>query len=522
VDATDPERRTITVVGGGLAGMVSTLELAKRGFDVDLYEASDRLGGKAGSDADPPLYRTDGTLDRSLTLPEGVLSDHGYHVFPAWYTNMRRLWEEIGIDPEREVYQGWLYLDLPAAENGVRQTFRAEPEPLPRQLLSICDLVLQPDERIERLTLQAFIHSRDYVDPSRRVSLDDFILNALTIGDADICARTVRDVFRQWLPCFDQPNWDALRGSLGDLLIDRLEARIRTVAAEQGVRVDIHPGHRLVGIELDGGYAMQLTIRPDRGPAFRVHDRPVVLALPPQVLRELDTTELFELDAELSDLHYLRCNPFAAMDVHFPQRLPGMSDEHFTLKGSELGITGFDISRHWPRLEYRDRTVLQFVAANSRCFNGLDEPGFVRAMVREIGRYFPEIDEPGTFVVPHPNLDAPLYVNDVGTWRHRPATRSGLRNLYFAGDFVRNDTAVTSMEAAVRTGLMAAEAVREDHAPEQPEVEIADPVQVPGAIRELIEVTWTQDPMLARMECFAWLKAQAAEMQERLEAAREG
>jgi hypothetical protein len=78
------------------------------------------------------------------------------------------------------------------------------------------------------------------------------------------------------------------------------------------------------------------------------------------------------------------------------------------------------------------------------------------------------------------------------------------------------------MEAAVRTGLMAAEAVREDHAPEQPEVEIADPVQVPGAIRELIEVTWTQDPMLARMECFAWLKAQAAEMQERLEAAREG
>jgi monoamine oxidase len=36
VDATDPERRTITVVGGGLAGMVSTLELAKRGFDVDL------------------------------------------------------------------------------------------------------------------------------------------------------------------------------------------------------------------------------------------------------------------------------------------------------------------------------------------------------------------------------------------------------------------------------------------------------------------------------------------------------
>ena len=198
-----------------------------------------------------------------------------------------------------------------------------------------------------------------------------------------------------------------------------------------------------------------------------------------------------------------------------------MTDEHFTLQDSPAGITGFDISRHWPRLEYRERTVLQFVAANSRAFSGLDAPGFVRAMVREIGRYFPEIDDPETFVVPHPNLDAPLYVNDVDTWAHRPTSRSRLRNLYFAGDFVRNETAVTSMEAAVRTGLMAAEAVREDHAPGRPEVEIADPVRVPGAIRELIDQVWPRDPMLARMECFAWLKGQAAEMQARLEAARE-
>jgi hypothetical protein len=31
-----------------------------------------------------------------------------------------------------------------------------------------------------------------------------------------------------------------------------------------------------------------------------------------------------------------------------------------------------------------------------------------------------------------------------------------------------------------------------------------------------------RDPMLARMECFAWLEGLAAEMQARLEAVREG
>ncbi|MEW6405794.1 MAG: FAD-dependent oxidoreductase, partial [Chloroflexota bacterium] len=38
------------VVGGGLAGMVVSRELALRGWRVTLIERSSRLGGKAGSD----------------------------------------------------------------------------------------------------------------------------------------------------------------------------------------------------------------------------------------------------------------------------------------------------------------------------------------------------------------------------------------------------------------------------------------------------------------------------------------
>jgi len=85
--------------------------------------------------------------------------------------------------------------------------------------------------------------------------------------------------------------------------------------------------------------------------------------------------------------------------------------------------------------------------------------------------------------------------------------RIALANLYLAGDYVQNVTEVTSMEAAVRTGLMAAEAVRHDHAPTTPEVHIDPPTRVPDDVQRLIDVVLPQDPIEARVKCLAWLQS---------------
>src|SRR5215471_11750972 len=68
------------VVGGGLAGMVIARELALRRWRVILIERSKRLGGKAGSD-----------------IKHGRLTEHGYHVFPQWYPNVRAIVDRIGV-----------------------------------------------------------------------------------------------------------------------------------------------------------------------------------------------------------------------------------------------------------------------------------------------------------------------------------------------------------------------------------------------------------------------------------------
>src|SRR5215217_4531567 len=71
----------VTVVGGGLAGMVTALRLLERGYEVSLYESNVRLGGKAGANKNGGDY-----------------NDHGYHIFPAWYVNTWQLVKELDIE----------------------------------------------------------------------------------------------------------------------------------------------------------------------------------------------------------------------------------------------------------------------------------------------------------------------------------------------------------------------------------------------------------------------------------------
>jgi uncharacterized protein with NAD-binding domain and iron-sulfur cluster len=75
------EQHVVTVVGGGLAGMAAALHLRRLGSAVRLIEASDHLGGKAGS-----------------ALIDGRWEDHGYHIFIPFYVNMFRLIADLGLD----------------------------------------------------------------------------------------------------------------------------------------------------------------------------------------------------------------------------------------------------------------------------------------------------------------------------------------------------------------------------------------------------------------------------------------
>jgi monoamine oxidase len=73
----------IVVVGGGLAGLTCAYRLKQAGYRADLYEASDRLGGRCWT------HRGD--------FAEGQIAEHGGELIDQGHTQTRQLAQELGL-----------------------------------------------------------------------------------------------------------------------------------------------------------------------------------------------------------------------------------------------------------------------------------------------------------------------------------------------------------------------------------------------------------------------------------------
>ena len=75
-------RGTVSVIGGGLAGLAASYELSRRGFEVTLLEKSPQLGGKIAS------------WDINVN-GESLRMEHGFHGFFPQYYNLWSIVEEL-------------------------------------------------------------------------------------------------------------------------------------------------------------------------------------------------------------------------------------------------------------------------------------------------------------------------------------------------------------------------------------------------------------------------------------------
>jgi monoamine oxidase len=79
--AANPAR--IVVVGGGLAGLTCAYRLKQAGYRADLYEASDRVGGRCWT--------------RRGDFAEGQIAEHGGELIDQGHTETRQLAQELGL-----------------------------------------------------------------------------------------------------------------------------------------------------------------------------------------------------------------------------------------------------------------------------------------------------------------------------------------------------------------------------------------------------------------------------------------
>ncbi len=113
--------KRVVVIGGGLAGMSSSLELASRGFEVTLVESSPNLGGKlTGWDLD--------------ALEERFPVEHGFHGFFDQYYNLNEMFTSAGV--KQDVFSSSLGYPV-IFKNSPQEVFGQTPKLFPLNVLSI-------------------------------------------------------------------------------------------------------------------------------------------------------------------------------------------------------------------------------------------------------------------------------------------------------------------------------------------------------------------------------------------------
>ena len=466
----------VAVLGGGVAGLTAAHELAERGFAVTVYEARDRLGGKARS-LPVPGSGTGGRHD----LP----AEHGFRFFPGFYRHVPDTMRRIGVDSHlvgaeriliaqgegRNELLTVAHLPESPEDLAVLARFLREvatglgvpPEDTAWFLERLLTLLTSCDERrLGQWELQSWWTFVDAANRSKAFQkfLADGLTRTLVAARArEMSARTGGTILLQLIFDLMRAGGRAdrvLDGPTSDVWIDPWVAHLERLG------VEIELGAPVDGIRLAGGRVAGATVTADH----------YVAAVPVEIMRLLAGPELRAAEPRLKRLDKLVTRWMNGAMYYLDEDVP-MVHGHAIYIDSEWALTsisqrqfwrGFDFARtgdgrvggilsvdisDWSTPSRRlgkiamrcthDEVLDEVWAQLHDHVEDLDKANVVRAFLD------PAIEFPNPTEAA--NLE-PLLVNTARSWEDRPDAVTRIPNLYLAADYVRTHTDLATMEGA--------------------------------------------------------------------------
>ena len=408
----------VVIIGGGLAGLSCAVGLAGSGLQVTVLEKNSCLGGRARS-------WTDATT--------GDKVDIGPHVVHSEYRNFLALLERLGT---RHLIR-WQPGKLITLATHPPTVLRHRPRPPPFSLL--------PD-----LVRGAALGVRDLWSNNAPT------WRAMKFGEEDVaeldrwpameylqaCGVSRRMIDWFWrFACMAVMNVPLEQCSAAALL--RVHAQLI------GLR-GIHFGFPTVGLsELYVGQAArhaEIVLNAEVRSLDDVKARFIVCAVPPQ--------DLQAIAPNLADTARFEPSPYISTYLWFDRKVTRERFWALLWSPERLNTDFYDLSN----IRGGERSVIATNVIYSHRAHGMDDDAIVRATVREIAEFAPEVLEAKLLHADVHRIPMAIACPKPGTETARPATRTAVPNVLLAGDWTRTHLP-SSMESAVRSGFLAAEAV---------------------------------------------------------------
>ena len=495
----------VIIVGSGLAGISAATRLMEQGFDITLYEQNKFLGGKLGAhkDGDKPDPH-----------------EHCYHMYLNWYNNFWKLMREIGAADKFKPHpvigcrfpgdqQTRSYLTNAGSPTTVlTNMFNGIAAPADQFLssYSLLDLVgvsSMPGNSLEETSVSGFFRSRSYSSDGSIAASARTLAEAFASPSYLSSARSYQSLIKYGFR-HPAPSMWLLAQNTNDAIFEPWKQRLEARAGELGRSFKLHYLTRIEKLHMVDGHVRRLTLgeMPDNVTTERGKRREplrtwevdvpedLLLAVPPGALAGLVDPDVAACARDLERVRLLRSEPMISLDVYFNCKIPSLTSNITLLLESNYTLSLLDNSQVWSDPP-PGGTALNVIASNADLIVDYPNEVIVDLILTELRRFLDFKLDPTSVEQSQRNDDVDynrcylqtnvgeeLFVNQVGSWDNRPKATCAIPNLFLAGDFCQTFVDVVTVEGAVVSGLIAAEALRRRRAIGVP-IEIIKPDEYP-------------------------------------------